>query len=87
VHLHGVGGIKITWLRCISEDSHHTVLQSLPVNQTIGFRVFIMRFLELRGKSLIAVILLTSGLDFLLFGCKLEIIHCTYTIVLMSNAT
>ncbi|CAE7015332.1 hypothetical protein PTNB73_01251 [Pyrenophora teres f. teres] len=27
-----------------------------------------MRFLELRGKSLIAVILLTSGFDFLLFG-------------------
>ena len=29
----------------------------------------IMRFLELRGKSLIAIILLTSGFDFLLFGC------------------
>jgi hypothetical protein len=29
-----------------------------------------MKFLELRGKSLIAVILITSGLDFLLFGCK-----------------
>ncbi|KAF1918451.1 sugar transporter STL1 [Ampelomyces quisqualis] len=27
-----------------------------------------MKFLELRGKSLIAVILMTSGLDFLLFG-------------------
>jgi hypothetical protein len=26
---------------------------------------------------LIAVILLTSGLDFLLFGCKLEVNHVT----------
>lgn len=29
-----------------------------------------MRFLELRGKKLISIILLTSGLDFLLFGCE-----------------
>lgn len=29
-----------------------------------------MGFTELRGKSLIAIILLTSGLDFLLFGCE-----------------
>lgn len=28
-----------------------------------------MKFLELRGKALIAIILITSGLDFLLFGC------------------
>lgn len=26
--------------------------------------------LELRGKSLLGIILLASGLDFLLFGCK-----------------
>jgi hypothetical protein len=29
-----------------------------------------MGVFELRGKSLITVILVTSGLDFLLFGCK-----------------
>jgi hypothetical protein len=32
-----------------------------------------MKFLELRGKALIAIILMTSGLDFLLFGCELFI--------------
>jgi hypothetical protein len=42
-----------------------------------------MRFLELRGNSLIAVILLTSGLDFLLFGCKLAVVH--FTVILISN--
>jgi MFS family permease len=31
-----------------------------------------MKFLELRGKSLITIILMTSGLDFLLFGCKIS---------------
>ena len=34
-----------------------------------------MGFTEFRGKSLVTVILLTSGLDFLLFGC--EYARCT----------
>lgn len=34
-----------------------------------------MKFLELRGKALIAIILMTSGLDFLLFGCELTRSH------------
>jgi hypothetical protein len=36
-----------------------------------------MKFLELRGKPLIAIILVTSGLDFLLFGCT-SLTHPSY---------
>jgi hypothetical protein len=39
-----------------------------------------MGVFELRGKSLIAVILITSGLDFLLFGCKAFITSSSYII-------
>jgi hypothetical protein len=59
---------KVSTICCIGHGSYF-----LASFVAISIEAVIMKFLELRGKSLIAIILITSGLDFLLFGCKLSL--------------